>query len=159
MQITRWDPVREMTRWDPMKEMEEILARSFRSPFAQPWGRIDFHDEALMPADWAPLVDVEETEKEFLIKAELPEVKKEDVKVTIEGGMLSIEGERKHEKEEKTRKLHRVERSFGRFVRRFTLPAEAENAKVGAEFKDGVLYVHVPKMAAARPKTIDIKVD
>jgi HSP20 family protein len=89
------------------------------------------------------------------IKAELPEIRKEDVKVTIEEGLLTIEGERKHEKEEKTRKIHRIERSFGKLVRRFTVPPEAENAKAVAEFKDGVLYVHVPKSPVVKPKTIE----
>jgi HSP20 family protein len=151
MQLTRWDPIREMN------ELSDRLGRAFSAAMSAP-GRMKSTEEELVLADWAPLVDVEETEKEYLVRAELPEVKKEDVKVTIEDGVLSIEGERKHEKEEKTRKLHRVERSYGKFVRRFSVPPEAENAKVTAEFKDGVLNVHVPKVPAVRPKAIDVKV-
>ena len=152
MQITRWDPFREMD------DFSERLSRALTAGFLAPPRAKGMTEEELVLTDWAPLVDVEETEKEYLIKAELPEVRKEDVKVTIEDGVLSIEGERKHEKEEKSRKVHRIERSFGKFVRRFTVPPEAENAKVTAEFKDGVLHVHVPKTAVAKPKAIEIKV-
>jgi HSP20 family protein len=152
MQITRWDPFREMD------DFSERLSRALTAGFLTPPRTKGMTEEELVLTDWAPLVDVEETEKEYLIKAELPEVRKEDVKVTIEDGVLSIAGERKHEKEEKTYKVHRIERSFGKFVRRFTVPPEAENAKVTAEFKDGVLHVHVPKTAVAKPKAIEIKV-
>ena len=109
-------------------------------------------------ADWMPAVDVQETETEYLIKADLPEVKKEDVKVTVHDGVMTIEGERKLEKEEKGKKFHRIEREYGRFVRKFTLPDGADEAKVAAEFKDGVLNVRVPKSAIARPKTVEVKV-
>jgi HSP20 family protein len=151
----------QLTRWDPFRELEEIsdrLSRAFPSRPFRPLAEKAGGEEALILADWAPLVDVEETEKEYLIKAELPEVKKEDVKVTIEQGMLTIEGERRREKEEKSRKVHRIERSYGSFVRRFAVPAVVDDKKVAAEFKDGVLYVHVPKSATPQPKVIDVKV-
>jgi HSP20 family protein len=141
-----------------MDDFSERLSRALTAGILTPPRTKGMTEEELVLTDWAPLVDVEETDKEYLIKAELPEVRKEDVKVTIEDGVLSIEGERKHEKEEKTRKVHRIERSFGKFVRRFTVPPEAENAKVTAEFKDGVLHVHVPKSVVAKPKAIEIKV-
>jgi HSP20 family protein len=152
MYLTRWDPFPEFD------EMSERLGRLLPSGFLPPMRRTRASDEALIVADWAPLVDVEETEKEYLVKAELPEVRREDVKVTIEDGMLNIEGERRREKEEKTRKVHRVERSYGKFVRRFTVPPDVEDKKVTAEFKDGVLHVHVPKSEAAKPRAIDVKV-
>ena len=152
MQITRWDPFREMD------DFSDRLSRALATNFMRQPTPKGLSEEELVMADWAPLVDVEETDKEFLIKAELPEIRKEDVKVTIEEGLLTIEGERKHEKEEKTKKIHRIERSFGKFVRRFTVPPEAENAKAVAEFKDGVLYVHVPKSPIVKPKAIEIKV-
>ena len=151
----------QLTRWDPFREMDDYTARLSRALTAgmlAPFPQKGMTEEELVLADWAPLVDVEETDKEYLIKAELPAVRKEDVKVTIEDGVLSIEGERRQEKEEKTHKVHRIERSFGKFVRRFTVPPEAENAKVTAEFKDGVLHVHVPKTAVTKPKAIEIKV-
>ena len=109
-------------------------------------------------ADWAPAMDVQETDKEYLIKADLPDVKKEDVKVGIEDGILSVEGERKQEKEEKGRKFHRIERAYGKFVRRMTVPTDVDATKVAAEFKDGVLNVHLPKSADAKPRMVDVKV-
>ncbi|TAJ35162.1 MAG: Hsp20/alpha crystallin family protein, partial [Nitrospirae bacterium] len=114
--------------------------------------------EAMTVAEWAPLVDIVEDEKEYLIKAELPEVKKEDVKVTVQDDVLTITGERKYEKEEKGKKYHRVERAYGSFERSFTLPEDADGAKVNAEFKDGILKVHVAKSEKAKPKSIEVKV-
>ena len=109
-------------------------------------------------AQWAPLVDISEDDKEYLIKAELPEVKKEDVKVTAEEGTLTIMGERKFEKEEKGKKYHRVERSYGSFGRSFTFPDDASPDKVSAEFKDGMLTVHLAKTEKAKPQQIEVKV-
>jgi len=108
--------------------------------------------------EWSPLVDISEDDKEYLIKAELPEVKKEDVKVTAEEGRLTIMGERRFEKEEKGRKYHRVERAYGSFGRSFSLPDDADSAKVSAEFKDGVLTVHLVKDEKAQPRQIDVKI-
>jgi HSP20 family protein len=115
-------------------------------------------DENISVPEWAPLVDIAEDEREYLIKVELPEVKREEVKVTVEGGTLTIAGERKAEKEEKGRKFHRVERYYGRFERSFSIPDDAEAANVKAEFKDGVLRVHLAKSEKARPKEIEVKV-
>jgi HSP20 family protein len=115
-------------------------------------------ETALTAARWAPLVDITEDEKEYLIKAELPEVQKGDVKVTVENGVLTISGERKLEKEEPNRKYHRVERAYGSFVRSFTVPEDTDDAKVTADFRDGVLSVRLIKQETARPKTIEVKV-
>src|SRR2546430_15737931 len=109
-------------------------------------------------ADWAPLADITEDDKEYIIKAELPDLKKEEVKVAVENGVLTISGERKFEKEEKKRKYHRVERAYGTFMRSFTLPDDANASNVKAEFKDGILTVHLPKSEHAKPKHIDVKV-
>src|SRR5690606_31690696 len=108
--------------------------------------------------DWAPAIDVEETDGEYVVKTDLPAVKKDEVKVTVENGVLCIEGERKQEKEEKNRKVHRVERSYGRFVRRISVPGDADPARVSADFKDGVLSVHLPKSESAKPRAIEVKV-
>ncbi len=99
-----------------------------------------------------------EDDKEYLIKMELPEVQKDEVKVTVEGGTLTISGERKAEKEEKNRKYHRLERYYRRFVRSFNIPDDAEDTKVNAEYKDGVLRVHLAKSGKAHPKQIEVKV-
>jgi HSP20 family protein len=109
-------------------------------------------------AEWTPFVDISEDDKEYLIKAELPEVKKEDVKVTAEEGTLTIRGERKFEKEEKNKRYHRVERAYGSFGRSFSLPDDASPAKVSAEFRDGVLTVHLAKNEKAKPQYVEVKV-
>ena len=89
---------------------------------------------------------------------ELPEVKKEDVKVTIENGTLTISGERKFEKEDKNKKYHRIERADGSFVRSFALPEGTDGSKVKAEFKDGILKVHLPKTEETKSKSLEVKV-
>lgn len=115
--------------------------------------------EPIAGTEWQPLVDISEDDKEYVVKAELPEVKKEDVKVSVEDSTLTISGERKHEKEEQGRRYHRVERSYGAFVRSFTLPAGADAGKVKAEFKEGLLTVHLPKTEQAKAKAHEIKVE
>ncbi len=147
-----------LTTWDPFKELNELenrLATMFgRAPVRKSGGK----EEAMTVAEWAPLVDITEDEKEYLIKAELPEVKKDDVKVSVQDGILTISGERKSEKEEKNKKFHRVEWAYGSFSRSFTLPEDADADKVAGDFKDGVLKVHVPKSEKAKPKKIEVKV-
>jgi HSP20 family protein len=100
-----------------------------------------------------------ENDSEYLIKMEMPEVRKEDVKVSINQGVLAIQGERKAEREEKRQKYHRVERSYGTFARTFTLPDNVKEDGVRARFKDGMLYLHIEKSEQAKPKAIDIKID
>ena len=142
-----------MTRWDPFRELEEVSARLGRMFPA----RMPAEDEAGTFADWAPAVDVQETDSEYLVKADLPDVKLEDVKVAIENGILALEGERRQEKEEKGKKFHRVERSYGKFVRRLAMPTDVDEKKVAADFKDGVLNVHLPKSEQVKPRKIDVK--
>jgi HSP20 family protein len=146
-----------ITSWRPLKEMEELQNRlsDLFSRFPTRMG--DGKEESISTAEWAPLVDITEDDKEYLIKAELPDVKKEDVKVAVENGRLTITGERKFEKEE-SKKYHRVERLYGRFVRSFIVPDIAEADKVSAEFADGVLKVHLPKSEKAKPRQIEVKV-
>jgi HSP20 family protein len=147
MTLVRWDPFREL------ESMSDRLNRVFARPTLSTSGR-----EALTVADWMPTVDISETDSEYLIKAELPEVKKEDVKVTVENGVLTLQGERRQEKEEKGKKYHRVERSYGSFVRSFTLPESVDEGTVKAEYKDGMLNLHLPKTEKVKPKSIDVKV-
>ena len=114
--------------------------------------------EAIAVAEWSPLVDITEDEKEYIVKAEIPEMKKEDIKLNVHDDVLTITGERKCEKEEKGKKYHRVERSYGSFIRSFTLPEDADGSNVAAEYKDGVLKVHLPKSDKAKAKTIEVKI-
>ena len=134
-----------LTRWDPFQELHEMEKRLSTMFGRAPVRKSGEKEEAMTVAEWAPLVDITEDEKEYLIKAELPEVKKDDVKVTVQDGVLTIAGERKSEKEEKTKKFHRVDWAYGSFARSFTLPEDADADKVAGDFKDGVLKVHVPK--------------
>jgi HSP20 family protein len=146
-----------LVRWDPFRELEEVSDLLNRM-FARPATARTNGKETMIVADWTPSVDISETDGEYQIKAEIPDVKKEDVKVTVEDGVLTIQGERKHEKEEKGKKFHRIERSYGSFVRTFSLPDVIDEEKVKAEFKDGVLNLYLPKSEKAKPKAIEVKV-
>jgi HSP20 family protein len=150
--------INTLTRWEPLREMEDFQNR-LSTLFGRPLRRGNGQgQEEITLADWMPLADITEDEKEYLIKAELPELKKEDVKVTVENGVLTISGERKFEKEEKKKKYHRVERGYGTFMRSFALPDDADGNKVKAEFKNGLLTVHLPKSERAKPKHIEVNV-
>lgn len=144
--------------WNPFKEMDDLQSRFAKMFGLTPSRSKDGGEEQMAVAEWTPLVDITEDEKEWVVKADLPDLKKEDVKVTVENGVLTFSGERKLEKEEKNKKYHRVERSYGAFVRSFTLPDGTDPEKVCAEFKAGVLTVHLPKSPEAKPKAVEIKV-
>ena len=145
-------------KWQPFRELENLLDLYHR-PLGRGPQREHGH-EIMTAADWAPVVDIKETEIEYLIKAELPEVNKEDVNVTVNDGVLVIRGERSMEKEEgsKEGKFHRVERAYGSFARSFSVPDDVESEKIEAEQKEGMLYVHLPKQAKAPKKSIEVKV-
>lgn len=145
----------QLTKWDSFREMEDMFDRYTR---ALSWPRRG-SQEVVATGDWAPRVDIAETDKEFSIKAEIPDVKKEDVKVSVENGVLTIKGERKQEKEEKNKKFHRVERFYGSFTRSFTLPDNVDENKIEASFKDGMLNLTIPKTAETKPKAIDVKIE
>ena len=153
--LVRWDPFK--TQWNPLKDRDELESR-LATIFGHRASTGNGGKEALTVAEWSPLVDIVESEKEYLIKAELPEMRKEDVRLTVENEVLTISGERKFEKEEKGRKHHRIERAYGSFMRSFSLPEGADGSKVTADYKDGVLHVHLPKSEKAKPKSIEIKV-
>ncbi|HSA62484.1 MAG TPA: Hsp20/alpha crystallin family protein [Nitrospiraceae bacterium] len=153
--LTRWEPSKG--HWNPWKDLEELEKR-LSTLWGRPPAKSEGEKETMTVAEWSPLVDISEDEKEYLVKAELPEVKKEDVKLTVQDNVLSITGERKYEKEEKGKKYHRVERAYGSFMRSFTLPEDADATKVAAEYKDGILRVHLPKSEKAKPKSIEVKV-
>ena len=151
-----------MIKWNPFRELDEMqnrLGMFFGAGFPPLQNRVgNGTGKNLKLPDWSPLVDITEDDHEYLFKADLPEMKKEDVKVVVENGVLSISGERKTEKEEKNRKFHRIERAYGFFERTFTVPEDADAAKILADFKDGVLKIHLLKVPMAKPKTIEVKV-
>ena len=139
-----------------MEEAQNRFNRFFSGGFPNRMGSGEIH--SLTVADWSPEVDISEDDHGYLLKADLPEMKKDDVRVTVEDGILSVSGERKCVKEDQKKKFHRIERSFGTFRRSFTLPEDADSTKVTAEFRDGVLKVHLPTTPIARPKAIEVKV-
>jgi HSP20 family protein len=146
-----------LVKWDPFKELEDVSNR-LNHIFGRVTARSEPDREMLTTADWMPSVDISETDAAYLVKGEIPGVKKEDVKVTIQDGMLTIQGERKQEKEEKGKKFHRIERSYGSFARSFRVPDDADESKVKAEFKDGMINVTLPKSAKAKAKAIEVSV-
>ena len=152
--LTRFEPAKDL--WSPRKELENLekrLSTFFRRPSME-----NGEKEMMKVTEWSPLVDISEDDNEYVVKAELPEIKKEEVKVTVRDNVLCISGERKKETEEKGKRYHRIEREYGSFMRNFTLPENADGSKVSAEYKDGILKVHLPKSEKAKPKSIDVKV-
>jgi HSP20 family protein len=149
--------MKTLVSWNPFGELDEVQNR-LGSFFGGRFPRFGNGNGGLKLADWAPQVDITEDDKEYLVKADLPEMKREEIKVNVIEGVLSVSGERKAEKEEKNKKYHRIERSYGSFQRSFTLPDDANGTKVAAEFKDGVLKVHLPKSPVVKPNTIEVKV-
>ena len=109
--------------------------------------------------EWTPACDIFETDKELVMKFELPEVKKEDVEVKVEQNVLTLRGERKFEEKTDRENYHRVERHYGEFMRSFNVPLYVDTAKINAEFKDGVLTISLPKNEEVRPKQINVKVN
>ena len=154
--LLRWDPINR-TQWNPFKDRDELESR-LATMFATRAATGNGGKEAMTVAEWSPLVDIIEDEKEYLIKAELPDMKKEQVKLTVENDVLTISGERQYEKENNGHKHHRIERAYGSFMRSFSLPENTDGSKMSADYKDGMLTVHLPKSEKAKPKAIEVKV-
>ena len=147
-----------LVNWDPFSEMDSTLNRVLRTSFTR-MPHLFREGNGGAKLEWSPSADISENEKEYLIRAELPAVKKEDVKVTVDRGMITIEGERKQQKEEKNEKFHRVESLYGNFTRSFSLPDDINVDGIRCEDKDGVLTVHIPKTPTEKAKAKQIKVD
>jgi HSP20 family protein len=143
-----------LTRWEPFREMDELL-----KGFSPLFGRMPMVRTGEGLEEFMPLVDIIERDKEYLIKVDLPEVKKEEVKLLFDDGVLTIKGERKVEKDEKGDKVHRTERYYGTFERTFMLPDDVDAKQIHAESKEGVLYIHLPRVAVekTRPRAITIQ--
>ena len=139
--------------WDPFREMEELVDR-YKGSAKRSIAKSD--DKTFEIGDWIPVVDIDETKDDFVVKVELPGVDKENVSVNIENGVLTIRGEKKVETEDKKR--HRVECSYGSFLRSFTLPQSVKADKTEAEYKNGILNLTIPKSEEAKPKQIDVKI-
>jgi HSP20 family protein len=144
MAIVRWEPARELATMEI-----ERLNRMFT----------DFYGEAFSRA-WVPPVDIYETDAhEVVLKAELPDLKREDINVTFEHGVLTLRGERKFEQEVKKDNFQRIERRHGAFSRSFTLPNTVDAGKISASYKDGVLTIRLPQREEAKPKQIAVNVE
>ena len=158
-QIQKGKDMNTLITCNQFKEMEEARQNRLNRFLAGCPNRIGSGEiHSLAVADWSPEVDISEDDHGYVLKADLPEMKKDDVRVTVEDGILSVSGERKIEKEDQKKKFHRIERCFGTFRRSFTLPEDADSTKVTAEFRDGVLKVHLPTTPIARSKAIEVKV-
>ena len=147
-----------ITRWNPISEFEDMMNRYNRMfGLARTNGEQEGKD-LFSRSDWAPAVDIKETPEAFMVEAELPGMSKDDVKVTVHDGVLTIQGERKSEEETKDKKLHRIERFYGSFMRRFTLPDNVDENSVTANFKDGLLTLTIQKAEPKEPKAIEVEV-
>ncbi|KXO11512.1 MULTISPECIES: Hsp20/alpha crystallin family protein [Marinobacter] len=147
-----------LTRWNPIGEFEDMMNRYNRVfGLARTNGEREGKD-LFSRSDWAPAVDIKETAEAFTVEAELPGMNKDDVKVTVHDGVLTIQGERKHEEETSDKKHHRIERVYGSFLRRFTLPDNVDENSVKANFKDGLLTLSIQKAEPKEPKAIEVEV-
>lgn len=152
------DVLRAMINQDSFRELENMSHRLNQVLAGRSALRGD-REETMAVADWVPVVDVVETDSEFQLLVELPGVEKADVKLSIEAGVLTISGQRTQEREQqKTRRYHRVERSYGRFARSFTLPDSVDDEKLAAEFRNGILTIHLLKSEKAKPRSIEVKI-
>ncbi len=145
-----------ITRWnDPFRELESFRSQMNRL-FGEAFPTSRTGDEAPSLAAWAPPVDITETPDQLVFQVELPGFSQDDLRLRAENGVLTLEGERKFEKESEKKAYHRVERAYGRFVRAFSLPVNVDADKINATLVDGILTVELPKREEAKPKSIPI---
>ena len=147
MAIARFDPFRDLA------VLQDRMNRLFNDRNSD-----HSEDHLLNRGTWTPAVDIYESEGELVLKAELPDMRREDMDVSVENQMLTIRGERKLDHEIKQENFHRVERAYGSFVRTFSLPPTVEASKIAAEYKNGVLTVKLPVREEAKPRTINVAV-
>ena len=141
--------------WSPFREFEDLFNR-YNRVLGGDAGVSD--DPQARTVDWRPVANISETANEYLIKAELPEISRDNVEVNVHDGVLTIRGERRFEKSTDNEQTHRVESVYGRFSRSFSLPENIDESAISAVSKDGVLTVRVPKTEEKKPKSIEIKV-
>jgi HSP20 family protein len=144
---------RYLSKWEPFRDLVSLrtdMDRLFNTFF----GGLPEEREGF----WSPVLDIEENNGNLMVKAEIPGMTKDDIKVTVCDNILSITGERKQEEETKKKAFHRIERCYGKFSRVITLPTEVESDKIKATYKDGILNITLPKSESAKPKQIDVEV-
>ena len=145
-----------MVRFDPFRDLAVLQDRMNRL-FNEAYGPRR-EDDLMSRGTWTPPVDIYEVEGGLVIKAELPDMRREDIDVSVENNTLTIRGERKLDNEIKQENFHRIERPYGSFVRSFSLPNTVDPTKIGAEYKNGVLTVKLPVREEAKPRSINIEV-
>jgi len=160
--INKGDVIMTLIKFNPVRDLLDI-EREFNKMFNTLGSRFgithkEVIDEKYDNAVWMPLTDISEDKDNFYLKADLPGIKKEDVKISYTDGTISISGERNQEKETKDKKYHRIERSYGKYYRSFNIPTEIKEDKISADFKNGQLTITIPKAEEVKPKEIDIKV-
>jgi HSP20 family protein len=141
--LTRYDPLSELARLDPFRSLDEMLNQSLMAP-------------RLRATGMTPRMDVSETDQAYVVKAEIPGVKKEDIKVNIDGNQVSITAQTQQETEEKSENMLCTERSWGQYYRSFTLPQPVDDAQAKAEYHDGILELTLPKKTGGTAKTLTI---
>jgi len=143
-----------VTRHNPFNDLRTLQNRVFE-PF---FGRFNFMDDALGSGTWAPAVDVAEDAEKIHVKVEVPGMDETDLKINYEDGLLTLSGERQFEQKD-DRNYHRIERSYGSFVRSFSLPRSVDGGKIAANYRNGVLEIEIPKKEEAKPRQIAINVN
>jgi len=147
--------IMRVIKWEPFRDVDDVFDR-FLAETMRRWPRQTSEGRAAQ--EWAPAADVSETDSEYLIKADLPEVRKDEVSITVQDGVLTLSGERRQEKREETERLHRIERAYGSFARRFALPENADEQGIRAESRDGVILIHIPKQKVVQPQPRQIAI-
>lgn len=145
-----------MTRFDPFRDLA-VLQNRMNRLFNDTYGR-GREDDLMNRGTWTPAVDIYEVDGTLMLKAELPDMRREDIDVSVENNTLTIRGERTLDNDVKQENFHRIERSYGSFVRQFSLPATVDAGKIAAEYKNGVLTLKLPVREEAKPRTINIEV-
>ncbi|HYU81032.1 MAG TPA: Hsp20/alpha crystallin family protein [Vicinamibacterales bacterium] len=146
-----------IVRFDPFRDLA-VLQERMKRLFNESYGGRGREDDLMSRGTWTPPVDIYEAEGQLVLKAELPDMRREDIDVSVENNTLTIRGERKLDNEIKQENLHRVERAYGNFVRTFSLPPTVESLKIAAEYKNGVLTIKLPLREEAKPRSISVEV-
>lgn len=146
-----------ITRFDPFRDLA-VLQNRMNRLFNDTYGKSGREDDLMSRGTWTPAVDIYEVDGALVIKAELPDLRRDDIDVSVENHTLAIRGERKLDSEIKQENFHRIERAYGNFVRQFSLPATVDATKIAAEYKNGVLSVKLPVREDAKPRTINVEV-
>lgn len=161
MSLIKRNPTKELELWNkdfPVPRAIDRLQREMNRAFDDFFRGDLFDTSSFLSHTWSPAIDVSETNDTYVIHAELPGVKKDEVKITMHDNLITIRGEKKNEVEKKAENYHRIERSYGTFERSFSLPGTVKSDSIEAKYDDGVLTITLPKTEDAKEKVVDVKV-